>query len=213
MFPIGELDRLETFLLRNAAESPTGTYTFGVLVVDQREKLNRELVLSCLNEYDDYSAENFDFYIPGYSDYRHGDYVDAGFSVKGKPYYYSKSSFLKFKRYLESVFAITIGHTPELILVSVKNDNSTINSDDLKNHISKYYVYDFSKNRESIEASNRFFLDVFDVVKKYDVLSRSSGLDRTYLVKGDLIDILVQIANKYRKDVIMLVISFVIDSC
>lgn len=212
MFPIGELDRLETFLSRNAAKSPTGTYTFGVLVVDQREKLNRELVLSCLNEYDDYSAENFDFYIPGYSDYWYGDYVDAGFSVKGKPYYYSKSSFLKFKRYLESVFAITIGHTPELILVSVKNDNFTINSDNLKNHISKYYVYDFSKNRESIEASNRFFLDVFDVVKKYDVLSRSSGLDRTYLVKGDYLDAMIKRINKYAPYLVKLIFSFGIDA-
>lgn len=91
MWPLGEYERLVHEIKRR--ENSDISITFGLLIVDYRQQLNREYILNYINRFNYKSNKYINFYLPGY--YEEEIYgSEQTIKINAKKYYFSDEMFV-----------------------------------------------------------------------------------------------------------------------
>ena len=188
MNPTGSFDRFKDDILTKYNDYEYGDIvTFGILVADPRQSEAKEYIYNYLDVFHKKSGRNFDFFIPGYTEYSCSDSIQA-IILNRKKYYFDEKMFFDFLDKIEEKFKIEYTYNPMLILMSMELGNVAS---------SEYIVLELDDtDKHNIRRSGVLFREIFQLAHTTKSLQDiHSGFIKTYL-KGNLLNNILEILQQ-----------------
>lgn len=154
MWPLGSYDRMVHEIKRR--ENKDIPVTFGILIADYRQQINREYILNYIEQFNYKSDRYINFYLPGYLEQHLSD-KNEKIIIDNKEYYFSVSIYNEFLRKLEQDFNIGYPYTPILLLIEY--DKGHFN-------MSKKIRIELDNESTNIKKTGNLFEGIFSISQK-----------------------------------------------
>ncbi|OPJ65879.1 hypothetical protein [Clostridium chromiireducens] len=154
MWPLGSYDRMVHEIKRR--ENRDIPVTFGILIADYRQQINREYILNYIEQFNYKSDKYINFYLPGYLEENFSDRNEE-IIIGDKKYYFSASIYIEFLRKLEEDFDIEYPFTPILLLIEYNKGHFSM---------SKKVRIELDSESANIKKTGNLFGKIFSIAQK-----------------------------------------------
>lgn len=191
MWPLGEYERLVHEIKRR--ENSEIPITFGLLIADYRQQLNRDYILNYIDRFNYKSGKYINFYLPGY--FEEDTYGSQQIvKIKDKNYYFYDEKYMEFLYKLEIDFDIEYIYNPRLILIEYERGN-------FKN--AKKIIIELDNKGTDIKKTGELFETIFDIAKRNVNIKDFSKALTLHEFENGLFDRIVQIVdNKFLNEIV-----------
>lgn len=167
--------------------------TFGILIVDPRQRDAQEYIINNFPLFDIHSAGYFNFFIPGFMRGEKAGYPQ--FKVRGIEYYFDEMIFFAFCEEFHHRFKIAYAYNPMLVLMTMqKGDINT----------AECIVIELDDNDwNSVRRAGNLFDEIFETARlNPNLINIQQELRQTY-VKRNWLDIVTSlIDNKWINEIV-----------
>lgn len=159
--------------------------TFGILIVDPRQRDSRDYIINNFPLFDIHSDRYFDFFIPGFMQGQKQGYLQ--FTVRGRDYYFDEMLFFSFCEEFCNRFRIPYTYNPMLILMTMQK--SDINT-------AEFIVIELDDNdRNSVRRAGMLFDEIFKTARyTLDLKNMKKDLMKTQ-IKNHLLNLIITAFN------------------
>lgn len=180
MWPLGCYDRMVHEIKRR--ENRDMPVTFGILIADYRQQINREYILNYIERFNYRSDQYINFYLPGYLEEHRSD-RNKKISIGDKDYYFSARVYDEFLRKLEIDFNIEYPYTPILLLIEYNNGHFSM---------SNKIRIELDSESMNIKRTGDLFDKIFSIAQKEVNLKEITTDLRKEAFKSGLIDNIIK---------------------
>lgn len=160
--------------------------TFGILIVDPRQRDTEEYIINYFPLFDKLSANYFNFYIPGFKSGYNMEHPQ--YNLRGVNYYFDENMFFDFYHEFLERYGIRFTFNPMLILTTMQIDN--INT-------AEFIVIELDDNdRNSIRRAGMLFEEIFEIARETPALQDIQRELRQKSIENHLNKIVLSIFNK-----------------
>lgn len=191
MWPLGEYERLVHEIKRR--ENSEIPITFGLLIADYRQQLNRDYILNYIDRFNYKSGKYINFYLPGY--FEEDIYGSQQIiKIKDKKYYFHDEKYMEFLDKLEIDFDLEYTYNPRLILIEYERGNFKK---------AKKIIIELDNEGADIKKTGELFETIFDIAKRNVNIKDFSKALTLHEFENGLFDRIVQIVdNKFLNEIV-----------
>lgn len=189
MHPTGSFDRFENDIIRRYNDYDESDYvTFGILIADPRQTDAKQYIYNYLDHFNEESENYFDFFIPGYTEYKWPDDAEKVIvNVNNTDYYFSYKLFEGFLKKLKLHFGIEYTFNPMLILMSMIPGQI---------YSAKYIVIELDNTSHDIRRSGMVFSRIFEFARMNPEINNLQRMFVNTYLKGNWLNHILKILNQ-----------------